>query len=73
VFHVFGGEEKLVVNGRSDASFQSDADDSKLQSNFVFCLNRGAVSWKSFKQDTVAASTTEAGYNTASESAREAI
>jgi hypothetical protein len=44
VFHVFGGEEKLVVNGRSDASFQTDADDSKLQSDFVFCLNRGEVS-----------------------------
>jgi hypothetical protein len=38
-FFVFGGEEELVVKGYNDASFQIDADDSKLQSNFVFCLN----------------------------------
>jgi hypothetical protein len=29
VFLVFGGEEELVVKGYSDASFQTDADDSK--------------------------------------------
>jgi hypothetical protein len=38
-FFVFGGEEELVVKGYNDASFQIDADDSKLQSNFVFCHN----------------------------------
>jgi hypothetical protein len=53
-FLVFGGEEELIVKGYSDASFQIDADDSKPQSSFVFCLNGGAVSWKSSKQDTVA-------------------
>jgi hypothetical protein len=49
VFLVFGGEEELVVKGYSDASFQIDTDDSKLQSGFMFCLNGGAVSWKSYK------------------------
>jgi hypothetical protein len=44
VFLVFGGEEELVVNGYSDATFQIDADDSKLQSCFVFCLNGLPVS-----------------------------
>jgi hypothetical protein len=43
-FLVFGGEEELVVKGYSDASFQTDADDYKSQSGFVFCLNGGAVS-----------------------------
>jgi hypothetical protein len=43
-FLVFAGEEELIVKGYSDASFQTDADDSKSQSSFVFCLNRGAVS-----------------------------
>jgi hypothetical protein len=43
VFIVFGGEEELVVKGYSDASFQTDADDSKSQSGFVFHLNGGAV------------------------------
>jgi hypothetical protein len=29
VFLMFGGEEEFVVTGYSDASFQTDADDSK--------------------------------------------
>jgi hypothetical protein len=41
VFLVFGGEEELVVMGYTNASFQTDTDDSKLQSSFVFCLNGG--------------------------------
>jgi hypothetical protein len=57
-FIVFGGEEELIVKGCCDASFQTDADDSKSQSDFVFCLNRGAVSWKSSNQDIVVDSTT---------------
>jgi hypothetical protein len=72
-FLAFGGEEELIVKGYSDASFQTDADDSKSQSNFVFCLNGGVVGWKSSKQDTVADSTTEAKYIAASEAAKEII
>jgi hypothetical protein len=37
-FIVFGGEEELVAMG------YNNADDSKSQSGFVFCLNGGAVS-----------------------------
>jgi hypothetical protein len=72
-FLVFGGEEELVVKGYSDASFQIDTDDSKSQSGFVFCLNRGAMRWKSSKKDTVADSTTEAKYIATSEAVKEAI
>jgi hypothetical protein len=72
-FLVFGGEEELVVKGYNDASFQTDTDDSKSQSSFVSCLNGGAVSWKSFKQDTVADLMTEAEYIAASEAAKEAV
>jgi hypothetical protein len=57
-FLLFEGEEELVVIGYTDASFQIDADDSKSQSVFVFCLNGGAVNRKNSKQDTVADSTT---------------
>ncbi|KAK8619618.1 hypothetical protein V6N13_135900 [Hibiscus sabdariffa] len=67
------GEEGLPIKGYTDASFQTDKDDSRSQSGFVFCLNGGAVSWKSSKQDTVVDSTTEAEYIAASEAAKEAI
>ena len=54
VFLIYGGEEELVVTGYTDASFQTNKDDSKSQSGFVFKVNGGAVSWKSSKQETVA-------------------
>ena len=71
VFLVYGGESDLVVRGYTDASFQTDHDDSILQSGFIFLLNGGAVSWKSSKQETTTDSTTEAEYIAASEAAKE--
>ena len=44
VFLVYGGVKELVVTGYTDASFQSEKDDSKSQSGFVFTINGGAVS-----------------------------
>ncbi|KAJ9555886.1 hypothetical protein OSB04_010500 [Centaurea solstitialis] len=61
MFLVFGGsEDEISVTGYSDASFQTDRDDFRSQSGYVFTLNGGAISWKSSKQDTIADSTTEA-------------
>ena len=55
MFLVYGGlEDDLVVNCYTDASFQSEKNDFRSQSGYVFCLNDGAVSWKSSKQSTVA-------------------
>ncbi|KAL0409644.1 UNVERIFIED_CONTAM: Retrovirus-related Pol polyprotein from transposon TNT 1-94 [Sesamum radiatum] len=71
MFLIYGGGE-LILEGYSDASFQSD-DDAKSQSNFVLKLNGGVVAWKSSKQDTTADSTTEAEYIAASEAAKEAV
>ena len=66
-FLLYGGQEdELVVNGYTNASFQSNKDDFISQLCFVFCLNGGAISWKSSKQDSVADSTTEAEYIAAS-------
>ncbi|KAK8652200.1 hypothetical protein V6N13_061222 [Hibiscus sabdariffa] len=73
VFLIYGGEEELRIKGYTDPSFQTDKDDSRSQSGFLLCLNGGAVSWKSSKQDTVADSTTEAEYIAASEAAKEAV
>ncbi|KAL0394381.1 UNVERIFIED_CONTAM: hypothetical protein Slati_4404300 [Sesamum latifolium] len=72
MFLLYGGGE-LILEGYSDASFQSDDDDAKFQLDFVFNLNGGVVTWKSSKQDTTADSTTEAEYIAASVAAKEAV
>ncbi|KAL0404280.1 UNVERIFIED_CONTAM: Retrovirus-related Pol polyprotein from transposon TNT 1-94 [Sesamum radiatum] len=72
LFLIYGGGE-LILEGYSDASFQSDDDDAKSQSSFVFKLNGGVVAWKSSKQDTTADSTTEAEYIAVSEAVKEAV
>ena len=49
MFLVYGGDEQLVVKGYVDASFDTDKDDSKSQTGYVYILNGGAVSWRSCK------------------------
>ena len=44
VFLVYRGEEELVVTGYTDDSFQTDKDDLKSQSDYMFTINGGAVS-----------------------------
>ena len=56
MFLVYGGDKELVVNGYVDSSFDTDPDDSKSQTGYVFLLNGGAVSWCSSKQSVVAGS-----------------
>ncbi|XP_035834864.1 secreted RxLR effector protein 161-like [Helianthus annuus] len=73
MFLVFGGvEEELTIRCYTDTSFQTDRDDSRSKSGFVFTLNGGAISWKSSKQSVVADSTTESEYIAASDAAKEA-
>ncbi|KAJ9542298.1 hypothetical protein OSB04_028804 [Centaurea solstitialis] len=74
MFLVFGGsKDEISVIGYSDASFQTDRDDFRSQSGYVFTLNGGAISWKSSKQDTIVDSTTESEYIAASDAAKEAV
>ena len=54
-------------------SFDTDPDDSKSQTGYVFLLNGGAVSWCSSKQSIVAGSMCEAEYIAASEAANEGV
>ena len=54
MFLVYGGDKELIVRGYVDASFDTDPDDSKSQTGYVFTLNGGAVSWCSSKQSVVA-------------------
>ncbi|XP_052484849.1 secreted RxLR effector protein 161-like [Gossypium raimondii] len=57
----------------TDASFQTEKNDSQLQSSFLFCLNGGTVSWKTSNQDTVVDSTTEDEHIATSEAAKEVV
>ena len=38
MFLVYGGDKELVVNGYVDASFDTDPDDSKSQTGYVFFI-----------------------------------
>ncbi|KAK1665989.1 hypothetical protein QYE76_054148 [Lolium multiflorum] len=67
MFLCYGGDQELVVTSYTDASWNTDPDDSKSQSGYVFVLNGAAVSWSSSKQCTVAKSSTESEYIAASE------
>nr|GFC38371.1 hypothetical protein [Tanacetum cinerariifolium] len=53
--------------------FETDRDDTKSQTGYVFTLNGGAVVWKSSKQSTTAQHATEAKYIAAAEAAKEAV
>jgi hypothetical protein len=44
MFLVYEGETELIVRGYTDVSFQTDRDDLRSQSGFVFVLNGGVVS-----------------------------
>ena len=54
-------------------SFDTDPDDSKSQTGYVFILNGGAVSWCSSKQSVVVRSTCEAEYIATSEATNEGV
>ncbi|KAK1601100.1 hypothetical protein QYE76_018952 [Lolium multiflorum] len=73
MFLCYGGDQELVVTSYTDASWNTDPDDSKSQSGYMFILNGAAVSWASSKQCTVAKSSTESEYIAASEASSEAV
>ncbi|GKG16949.1 hypothetical protein Tco_0361906, partial [Tanacetum coccineum] len=57
----------------TDASWETDRDDLRSQTGFVFVINEGAVDWKSSKQSTTVMSSMEVEYIAAAEAAMEAI
>src|SRR3954462_725118 len=70
---VCGGYKELIVNGYVDARLDTDPDDSKSQTGYIFILNGGAVSWCSSKQSVVAAFMCEAEYIAALEASNERV
>ena len=73
MFLGYGGDKEFVVRSYIDASFETDPDDSKSKTGYMFLLNGGAVSWCSSKQSVVAGSTCEEEYIAASEAANEGV
>ena len=71
-FLVYEGGD-LNQKGYTDASFQTNMDDFRSQSGYVFTMNGRAVSWKSSKQATIADSKTEVEYIAASGAAKDAV
>jgi len=59
--------------GFCDASFDTDPDDSKSTSGWLYMLSNGAISWGSKKQDCIALSTMESEAMAMTEAAKEAI
>ncbi|GJZ88360.1 retrotransposon protein, putative, ty1-copia subclass [Tanacetum coccineum] len=64
---------ELKVFCYADASFQTDKDDTKSQTGYVFVLNGEAVDWKSAKQSTTAMSSIEVEYIAAADASMEAV
>ena len=66
-------ESDLKLMRFIDSNFQSNHDDSKSMSGYIYILNGGAIYQKSSKQHTMADSTYEAEYIAASDAAKEAV
>nr|GEV75578.1 hypothetical protein [Tanacetum cinerariifolium] len=66
-------EDELKVSCYADASFQTDKEDTKSQTRYVFILNDGAMYQKSAKQSTTSISSIEAKYIVVAEASMEAV
>ncbi|GJU13414.1 hypothetical protein Tco_1135810 [Tanacetum coccineum] len=75
MFLVYGGNPSTELRFECyyDAGFETDRDDTKSQTGYVFILNGGAVDWKSSKQSTTAMSATKSEYIAALEAAMEPV
>ncbi|GJT55888.1 hypothetical protein Tco_0990942 [Tanacetum coccineum] len=69
MFLIYGGDSitELSVTCYTNASWETDRDDLRSQTRFVFVMNGGAVDWKSSKQSTTTMSFMEAEYIAAME------
>jgi len=61
------------LHGYSDSSLGDHTEDRHSTSGYVFLLAKGAISWSSRKQKTIAQSTSEAEYMAMTDAANQAI
>jgi hypothetical protein len=69
----FERQGKVEVLGYCDADWAGDVDTRRSTSGYVFMLGGGAISWSSKRQPTVALSSTEAEYMSATHASKEAL
>ena len=69
----YGPRGAVNLSGYSDADYAADSTDRKSTLGVIFMLGNGPVSWASQKQKSVATSTTEAEYMSASKGAKQAV
>jgi hypothetical protein len=71
---VYGGSNvELDVKDYVSTNYKADSYDEKSQMGYVFLVNGGAVSWRSFKQTLKAKSTMESKYIATVDVANEAV
>ena len=51
MFLVYGGDKELAVSGYVEVSFDTDPDDSKSQTGYVFLLNGGSCQLVQFQAE----------------------
>lgn len=65
-------KHRNTIVGYSDASYAGDLDTRRSTTGYVFCMNKGAISWRSRTQRVVAISTCESEFLALSEACQEA-
>ncbi|XP_031263008.1 uncharacterized protein LOC116121206 [Pistacia vera] len=69
----FKRSEDFSLIGYSDSDWAGSTDDMRSTSGFAFFMNHGAICWLSRKQETVAISTAEVEYISATAAVNQAI
>ena len=69
----YGKDSEFTLTGFTDNDWAGSTIDRRSTSAYIFCLGKSTISWCSRKQNTVALSSTEAEYTSATETACEGV